>query len=135
MNTFARTFESKAIACRKNLVNSCAIEYGVLLCKTLIFRTFARRSCLADIAQLVEQHFRKVKVPGSIPGVGSISETFKKSFRASKIFDSPKFLFAKLRDFSACETIDASQKIATPAQRHFGSLFLSYIIIRLRVMT
>lgn len=27
-------------------------------------------SC-ADVAQLVERHFRKVDVPGSIPGIGS----------------------------------------------------------------
>lgn len=30
------------------------------------------RSLRATIAQLVEQYFRKVEVPGSIPGSGSI---------------------------------------------------------------
>ncbi len=32
----------------------------------------------ATLAQLVEQYFRKVEVPGSIPGSGSIVMTFKK---------------------------------------------------------
>ena len=49
----------------------------------------------ADIAQLVEQHFRKVKVAGSNPAVGS-----KKELKDTHIPGYYLNLFRKVKDFN-----------------------------------